>query len=212
MHRRLKLLLLTITVAVISSAAGAKEKQKSPMPFTVLEARTVTVVIDPDAGAAVTDPLANHRAQKDVEAAIEKWGRFKTVLSQQSADLIIVLRKGNGRAVQPTIRDPQSNSRAGSVTTTDDSISIGAQHGSQPGLSGKPQTSTQERSPMQVEAGETEDMFLVYPGHVDQPLDSPAIWRYRAKDGLKPPAVPAVDAFRKALAETEKAAAAAQKP
>jgi hypothetical protein len=38
----------------------------------------------------------------------------------------------------------------------------------------------------------------------DSPLDSPAVWRYTAKDALESPDVPAVEVFRKAIADTEK--------
>jgi hypothetical protein len=37
------------------------------------------------------------------------------------------------------------------------------------------------------------------------------VWQYIAKDGLKPPAVTAVEQFRKAVEEAEKAAAQKQK-
>jgi hypothetical protein len=51
-------------------------------------------------------------------------------------------------------------------------------------------------------------MFVVYRGKRDDALDSPAVWRYSAKDALRSPGVPAVDAFRKLIAEAEKQQAA----
>jgi hypothetical protein len=48
---------------------------------------------------------------------------------------------------------------------------------------------------------------VVYEGGGDRPLDRAPAWRYIAKDGLMPHSVPAVDAFRKAVADAEKAAA-----
>jgi hypothetical protein len=36
------------------------------------------------------------------------------------------------------------------------------------------------------------------------PLDAPAVWRYTAKDALQSPGVPAVEVFRKLIAESEK--------
>ena len=48
---------------------------------------------------------------------------------------------------------------------------------------------------------------LVYRGKVDDPLTSSPVWRYEAKNALKPHNVPAVDAFRKAVSEAEQAAA-----
>jgi len=54
------------------------------------------------------------------------------------------------------------------------------------------------------EVGSSEDSFEVYQGSIEHPLDSPPIWRYVAKDCLRPPNVSAVDEFRKAIAEAEK--------
>jgi hypothetical protein len=49
-------------------------------------------------------------------------------------------------------------------------------------------------------------MFSVYRGNIAaDALDSPPVWRYMKKDCLRPtPQVPAVEEFRKALAEAEK--------
>ena len=77
----------------IASTGFAKDK-KPPLPFTVLQARTVVVLVDRDAGMSVEDPRANQVAQKDVETAFLNWGRFLPLLSGQPADLIIVVRKG----------------------------------------------------------------------------------------------------------------------
>jgi hypothetical protein len=52
-------------------------------------------------------------------------------------------------------------------------------------------------------------MFVVYRGKRDDALEYPAVWRYGAKDALRSPAVPAVEAFRKLIAEAEKQQAAA---
>lgn len=181
----------------------AKEKTKAILPAYVLRAQSVTIIVDPDAGISVDDPLANQTAQKDVETAMLRWGRLNPVLSPQLADLIIVVRKGNGRLVDQTIPDPRQNNRSGSITQTDNSISVGAQHGGQPNPSAPPTT-----APSQTEIGTVYDSFVVYEGHVDNPLDNPPAWRYVAKDALHSHDVPAVDQFRKAIAEAEKAAAA----
>jgi hypothetical protein len=52
-------------------------------------------------------------------------------------------------------------------------------------------------------------MMEVYRGGKDgnKTFDSPPVWRYIAKDALHSPNVPAVDQFRKAIDETEKAIA-----
>jgi hypothetical protein len=50
----------------------------------------------------------------------------------------------------------------------------------------------------------SEDLFEVYRGRIEYPLDNPPIWRYLQKDGLKSPTVEAVAKFRKAVEEAEK--------
>jgi hypothetical protein len=49
-------------------------------------------------------------------------------------------------------------------------------------------------------------MLEVYRGGIEYPLDSPAVSRYRAKDALRSPQVPAVDQFRKIFDEAQKTA------
>jgi len=61
-----------------------------------------------------------------------------------------------------------------------------------------------------TEVGPSQDTFAVYRGKVEYPLDSSPVWRYIAKNSLRSPAVPAVDEFRKAIADAEKAAAQKQ--
>jgi hypothetical protein len=89
--------------------AAAKNKKKVLLPDDVLDARTVLVVVDPEAGVAMDDPLANRKAQEDVEKALMSWGRFTLVMEASSADLIISVRKGNGKTVEPTIGGVQSS-------------------------------------------------------------------------------------------------------
>ena len=197
-------------VSLLVTCAFAKDKTKTILPAYVLHAQTVAVIIEPGAGMSIDDPRANQVAQKDVEAALLKWGRFEPVLSTQSADLIIVVRKGSGRLVDQTIPDPRQNNRAGVINPTDNGVSAGAQHGPQPGLSGEPDLGSNQGSPHpQTEIGEAADSFVVYKGGVEKPLEASPVWRYVAKDGLSPHLVPAVAAFRKAVADADKAAAKA---
>jgi len=190
-------LLLTATVF-------AKDK-KHALPAYVLTARTVTVIIDPEAGMSVEDPRANQIARKDVETALLNWGRFDVRMDGQGTDLVIVIRKGYGRAVEPTISNPRQNNPAGSIDPYDDGIGIGAQHGRAPD-SAVPNSAGQTPHP-EIEAGSTLDTFTVYRGDIEKPLDAPAAWRYSASDALQSPSVPAVEKFRKAIADAEKAAA-----
>lgn len=76
------------------SIAAAKDKKKILLPVDVLQARTVLVLIDPDAGVSPEAPLANRTAQEDVEKALMKWGRFELVTDVANADLVITVRKG----------------------------------------------------------------------------------------------------------------------
>ena len=191
----------------IAQAGFAKDK-KAVLPAYVLTARTVTVIIDPSAGISVDDPRANEIARKDVETALLNWGRFDVRMDGQSTDLVIVIRKGHGRAVEPTISNPRQNNPAGSIDPYDNGIAIGAQHGAAPG---SPVQSSSGQIPPprpQVETG-SQDTFAVYrgSGDINNPLDAPAAWRYSASDALQSPSVPAVDKFRKAIADAEKAAA-----
>lgn len=198
----------------LSVTSAVAKKDKPILPAYILQAHTVTVVIDPDAGISLKDPNANQTAQRDVEAAILKWGRFNAVVSTQQADLIIVVRKGHDQLAEETIPNPRQNSRAGSVTPADGGISIGAQRGTQQPLSA-------DNSPMndptgartahpQVEVGGQDDFFEVYEGNVERPLDGSPGWKWIKKDGLHSHNVPAVDEFRKAIAEAEKQASAKQ--
>ena len=195
-----------IATLLLTTAGLAKDKKKNILPAYVLRARTVAVIIDPTAGVSVDDPRANQVAQKDVEAALLSWGRFEPIVSTQYADLIIMVRKGSGRLAEPTISDPRQNDRVGSINATDNAVGLGVQQGRPPNLSSG--TGPADNTPhAQIEAGGSDDSFIVLQGGVDHPLDSPPAWRYMAKDGLHSPSVPAVDQFRKAVAEADKAAA-----
>ena len=193
-----------IALCLVAASGFAKDKTKAVLPTYVLRAQTVAVVIDPHAGFSIEDPEANHTAQKDVETALLNWGRYNPVLNMQTADLIIVIRRGTGKLVDNTVRDPRQNNRPGSINPMDDGISAAAQHGPQPNQSGiEPGGPT---SP-QTEIGEQDDSFLVYEGGNSHPLDAAPVWRYVRKDALIPHSVPAVDAFRRAVADADKAAA-----
>jgi hypothetical protein len=204
-----------------AAAALAKSKDKTLPPY-ILQAHTVAVVVDPNAGIDPEDPRANQVAQKDVETALLNWGRFQPVISPAEADMIIVIRKGHGRLADATITDPRQNDRAGVINPTDNGIGVGAQRGSQPNLGGSdgarypqgtapspgsaPPPQAQVPHP-QLEVGGGDDWFMVYEGKVAKPLNGSPGWRYMAPEGLHPHSVPAVEEFKKAVAAAEKAAA-----
>lgn len=192
---------LILLLLLLIPSAYAKDKKKI-LPAYVLQARTVLVVIDPDAGISPANPNENRVAQADVEKALANWGRFTPVMDAQTADLVISIRRGHGRAVSPTIGSVP-NDRPVIMQPNDSGIRIGAQQGRNTPItdpSAMPPTSPHP----QTEIGPSEDTFTVYRGQVEYPLDAPPVWRFGAKDALSDPAVPAVAQFRKAIEETEK--------
>lgn len=204
-----------IALLLLAAATPTPAKDSAPiLPPWALEARTVAVLIDPEAGVNLQDPNANQNAQRDVEAALQKWGRFGVVLTPVEADLVVVIRKGHGKLVTETTSDPRQNNRPGSVTSTDGAIAIGAQHGTPPpsdprntlpGNGSGAQPGVGDAHP-QLEVGAVNDSFLVYEGKTPAPTDGAPAWRWDHKNGLHSHDVPAVDEFRKVLAAAEQAA------
>ncbi len=202
MTARLALLALA-TLLVIS--AMAKDKKKSVLPEDVLKAQTVRVVIDPEAGEPLDQPNANATARNNVEKALLEWGRYRLVMDGEVADLIMVVRTGDGKMSRPTMKGGPIDQRGGVAQSTDSSIRIGMQQG-RPPMGQDPNTYPQNQGPhLANEIGPSEDMFVVYRGNASDPLDSPPVWRYIKKDCLRPsPNVPAVEEFRKLIAAAEK--------
>jgi hypothetical protein len=197
-----RLTCLALALLLVSSAI-AKDKKKSVLPEDVLRAQTVRVVIDPQAGEPLDQPNANAIARDNVEKALMEWGRFRLVMDGQESDLMIVIRTGNGKSIRPTIKGGPIDQRPGVAQSTDSSIRIGVGQGQPPS---DPSTYPQDRQPhVNNEVGPSDDMFEVYRVGASAPLDSPPVWRYIKKDCLRPsPLVPAVEEFRKLIAEAEK--------
>ena len=206
-------------VVMLAGMASAKKKEKVYLPDYVLKAQTVLVVILPDSGEPMNDPFANRKAQEDVEKAFMKWGRYQLALDARTADLVIGVRKGTGQTASPTINGGpvDTDRRPGTVETTDSQIRIGAQQGRPPsttqegdasGIGG--QNAPNDRPHRGMEVGAQDDTFMVFQGGVPYPVDNAPVWKHIAKDGLKAPGVAAVEQFRKAVEESEKAAAQKQ--
>jgi hypothetical protein len=195
---------LLVLAALLAVSANAKDKKKSTLPEYVLRATTALVVIAPDAGEPVNQPMANATARDSVEKALMQWGRLRLVMPGEEADLVIAVRTGTGRMVQPTIRGGPIDQRPGTVQTGDGSVRIGAQQGQPPPLSDPGAEPPQNGPRMTNEVGASEDTFEVYRGGVGYSLDAPPVWRYIAKDCLREPGVTAVEEFRKAIAQAEK--------
>ena len=202
MTSRLALFALIVLLVV---PATAKDKKKPSLPEDVLRAQTARVVIDPDAGEPLDQLNANATARDNVEKALMEWGRFHLVMDGQQSDVVFVVRTGNGQSARPTMKGGPIDQRPGVGQSTDSSIRIGGQQGRPP--MSDPNTYPQNQGPrMSNEIGPSEDMFVVYRGSMADPLDSPPVWRYIKKDCLRPTMnqVPAVEEFRKAIAEAEK--------
>ena len=203
--------LLLSLVLLFTCLATANNKKKEALPAEVLDARTFVVLVDPDAGMSTSAPLANRTAQEDVEKALAKWGRLQPVLIGNTADLVITVRKGNGKIVQPTVSGEPTNDRPVVVVPSDNGIHIGAQQGRPPDSTQPP---PQDTSPsMGGGVGPTEDTFLVYRGcTASAALERAPVWRYVAKNGLRSPDVPAVAEFRKAIEAAVKQQQKTSKP
>lgn len=214
---------LTLIVLLLCSAlAAAKDKKKAPLPEDVLKAHTVWVIVDPTAGVDIKAPNANRIARTDVEKAIVRWGRLEPVTNADMADLIIMVRKGNGKMANGTIGGtPVNTSPPVTVQSTDSGIhAAGGTRGARipdrtpdassssdatfPDAGPSANTGYPAKASPQAEIGQSQDMFVVYRSRAVNALDAPPVWRYTAKDALASPDVPAVEAFRKLVAESEK--------
>jgi hypothetical protein len=189
---------------LLALPANAKDKKKPTLPEYVLKATTVLVVVNPEAGEPLDQPMANATARDNVEKALMEWGRFRVVMDGAESDLVIAVRTGSGKMMQPTIKGTPIDSRPGVGQSTDSTIRIGGQQGHSPPLSDPGIDGPQSGPRVSNEIGPSEDTFEVYRGGVQTPLDAPAVWRYIAKDCLRPPKVSAVEEFRKAIADAEK--------
>jgi len=197
---------LFMALAMVSAISViADKKNKKVLPEVVLRAQTVCVVIQASAREPMADPDANVKAQKEVENAILKWGRYQLALDVETADLVIAVQKGTGKAAAPTIGGGPVDTRPVTVDGTDSSIRIGGHQGTPPPTTQDP--GPDPRRPSEgVQVGGADDVMKVYQGGVAYPLDYPPIWNYAGKDALKAPDVKAVEEFRKAVAEAEKTA------
>ena len=85
--------LLMVLVVAVAAAGIAKKKEKKVLPETVVRAQTAVVVIQDGAREPMSDPNANLKAQKEVEKAIMKWGRYRLAVDVETADLVIAVQK-----------------------------------------------------------------------------------------------------------------------
>jgi hypothetical protein len=118
---------------------------------------------------------------------------------------VITVRAGDDRAVRPTIKGGPLDQRPGVGQSTDSSVRIGGQRGQPPPLNDPSMNPPNQGPHISNEVGATQDTFAVYRGGHSDPLDASPVWRYIAKNCLRPsPQVQAVETFRKAIAQSEK--------
>jgi hypothetical protein len=198
------------SIVVLASCVVAKKKEKQVLPDAVLRAQTVFVVIQPDAKEPLTEPNANLKAQKAVEEALMKWGKFRLALDATTADIVISVEKGTGKVMSPTISGGPVDSRPADVEGDVSQIRIMGQKGHPPDT-----TSTNDPSaPVHTgtQAGGSEDALRLFiGGGVEYPLDHAPVWMYSRKDALKGPEVSAVAELKKVFEESEKVAAEREK-
>lgn len=210
---QVRVLALFAGIVVLASCVAAKKKEKQVLPDTVLRAQTVFVVIQPDAKEQLTEPNANLKAQKAVEEALMKWGKFRLALDTTTADIIISVQKGTGKAMSPTISGGPVDSRPVDVEGDASQIRIMGQKGhpdttsistNDPNPNARAQTGTQ--------AGGAEDVLRLFiGGAVEYPLDYAPVWMYSRKDALKGPEMAAVAELKKVFEESERVAAEREK-
>jgi len=192
-------------VLLLVIPAQTKDK-KTTLPDVVLQAETVYVMIAPDSGMSVTNPGENRAAREAVEEALRKWGHFRVLTYTGGAtppDLIIVVRKGGSKT---TITGVDPNDRPATIgssdTVGDRNINLGVSNGREP----RPAGANRAPGPgVGTEVAPPEDVFEVYlAGIRSDPLSSSPIWRYRAKNALNAPVVPALKEFQKQIEEALK--------
>lgn len=109
---------------------------------------------------------------------------------RQNPDLIIVVRKGQGKLVEPTIGGvPNHNERPVVLQPGNNGIRLGAATAA---ARCRRRRAARHRGSPQGRGGLGKTCWLFMPGGADCPLDHRPLWRYVAKDALRSPGVPVV--------------------
>lgn len=195
--KRACLVTVCALAVVFSGVASAQKKPKDNFPALILHARYIYVT-------AFTGDQFNPRvmqedriAMNDVINALRKWGRYAITYNENNADLVMVVRRGKVAALK------------GGVILGGPNVSVG-----RPGVDvgvGRPGagTGTSSGGPgvySGAEAGSPDDTLMVMRGG-EPPLDTSALWRRSAHNGLQGPNPALVQAFKKDVEQ-----AAAKKP
>jgi hypothetical protein len=169
--------------------APAFAKNKKLLPDEVLHAKTIMIMILPAPGTPV-DEKDIQATQDGVRNAFAKWGRFASA-DGGTPDLLIVCRKGHAEAPTPNLPPPERIHPTTGRTIPDSDA---------PGMRGP----DLERQPAMAKLLVEDDVFEVYPGGVDRPLEKAPLWLYKGKGVLQGSKVAAVERFRKAIEESER--------
>ena len=129
-RRSVSWLLLLFYLSTFTAAGKDKPKAKAKLPEQVVHARTVLVVIPPDAMEPLDNPRANETARDNVEKSLEQWGRFQLVKDGQQADLVVALKIGN-EIGQPKVKAGSIDISPGVAQSSDGRVRGGIQ--SRPG-------------------------------------------------------------------------------
>src|SRR5262249_5212448 len=148
---------LTVLLALFASA---KDKKKE-LPYSVVQAKTILVVMPPSGSEPVSNPTANRLAQDDVEQALADWGRYRLVVDVESADLVMLVKKGHAQAVTPTVRGGRIDEQPVVIGPGDDTLRVGRAKSNPPDLS-RQQTSDSSRPQVGTDVGQSEDMVEIY--------------------------------------------------
>jgi hypothetical protein len=194
-------------VLLCSILAFAKDKNKAVLPELVLQAHSVAVIGDPDEKISISNPNDQKQALNNVEEAFTKWGRLSPTNILQDADLVVLVHKGRPAGA---VAAGNANDRPVILQPNDNGGRISINKGPVPTGTADPPNSSVPGTGM--ESGSTEDLFRVYRGHQQYPLDSTPLWSYMARNALDAPSPAAVEQFRKAIEASEKAKKDPNKP
>jgi hypothetical protein len=99
-------ILLALFACTSPLLAKDKNKQKDPLPKFIVDGRYVYVTNEAGYDRLSTGTAQDYNAEAMVSDQIQKWGRYKVVLSPQQADFIIGIRveRSSDPGIRPTKR------------------------------------------------------------------------------------------------------------
>ncbi len=186
--------------SLLASFAPAKDKSKSSLPALILQGGDGCSHRQSRFGSAA------RQSRREPQCPIRRRARADEVGTLTGCDVSLHCRSGDlcsqGPRPQPDDCGRRSEPAAHRPATWRGSTRVGIQTGTPPRTgTGYPDDTTPRPG---MEIGSPEDFFEVYRGQDANTLDGSPLWRYMGKNALRPPAVTAVEQFRKAIEEAEK--------